>query len=348
MTGVQTCALPIYHLKSENKLESLVSRESSFLFNNLVLLAACFTVLWGTLFPVLSEWVQGTKITVGPPFFNRVMTPITIFLLFLTAVGPLLAWRSTSWESIKRNFTVPAIIAVATAIILVPLGWKPWQEMSQFYSMMAISLAVLVMATVGSEFFRGGRVIAQKTGQSLLGAMVQLTRRNTRRYGGYIVHVGIVLAIIGFAGQAFNVDNEKELGPGDSMKIGNYTLVLDSNTQDDNPNYGSESAIINVFQDGKKIDTMYPERRFFKASQQTATIVADRSTLKEDLYLVYTGDSESGRPILKAHINPLVMWFWIGIWVLIAGTGIALVPNAAALAVRQPSRAQAAAAEVGD
>src|SRR5512142_869487 len=184
------------HLKSENKLESLISRESSFLFNNLVLLAACFTVLWGTLFPVLSEWVQGTKVTVGPPFFNRVMTPITLFLLLLTAVGPLLAWRSTSWESIKRNFTIPAVLAVAVAIILIPLGWKPWLEMSQFYSMMAIALSVLVMATVGSEFVRGARVIAEKTGSNLVAGMVQLTRRNTRRYGGYIVHVGIVIAII--------------------------------------------------------------------------------------------------------------------------------------------------------
>jgi len=336
------------HLKSENKLESLVSRESSFLFNNLVLLAACFTVLWGTLFPVLSEWVQGTKVTVGPPFFNRVMVPITLFLLLLTAMGPLLAWRSTSWESIKRNFTIPAALAVATAILLVALGWKPWEKMSQFYSLMAISLAVLVMATVSSEFLRGARVIAEKTGHNLFASMVQLTRRNTRRYGGYIVHIGIVIAIVGFAGSAFNTDSEKELGPGDSMTIGGYTLVLDSNTQDDNPNYASESAIVNVFQDGKKIDTMYPERRFFKASQQTATIVANRSTLKEDLYLVYTGNSENGRPILKAHINPLVMWFWIGVWVLIAGTGIALVPNAAALSLRQPSRVQAAAVEAGD
>ncbi len=336
------------HQKSENKLESLVSRESSFLFNNLVLLAACFAVLWGTLFPVLSEWVQGTKITVGPPFFNRVMTPITLFLLLLTAVGPLLAWRSTSWESLKRNFTIPAALAVVAAIVLVALGWRPWQELSQFYSLMAIALSVLVMATVGSEFFRGARVIAEKTGSNLLAAMVQLTRRNTRRYGGYIVHVGIVLAIIGFAGQAFNTDTEKELGPGDSMKIGNYTLTLDSSTQDDNPNFSSESAIVNVFQDGRKIDTLYPERRFFKASQQTATIVADRSTLKEDLYLVYTGDSDSGRPILKAHINPLVIWFWIGIWVLIAGTGIALVPNVTAAALRHPARAQAATVEAGD
>ncbi|MBV9088231.1 MAG: heme lyase CcmF/NrfE family subunit, partial [Acidobacteriaceae bacterium] len=146
-------------LKSEHKLESLVSRESSFLFNNLVLLAACFAVLWGTLFPVLSEWVQGTKVTVGPPFFNRVNLPIGMFLLLLTAVGPLLAWRKTSLESLRRNFTWPALAAVATAIVLIAFGMRPWRDTSVFYSLMAMSLAVLVTATVASEFVRGGRVI---------------------------------------------------------------------------------------------------------------------------------------------------------------------------------------------
>ncbi len=336
------------HLKSENKLESLVSRESSFLFNNLVLLAACFAVLWGTLFPVLSEWVQGTKVTVGPPFFNRVNIPIALFLLLLTAVGPLLAWRSTSWESVKRNFTLPALVAVIAAIALIPLGWKPWQGTSQLYSMMAIVLSVLVFATVVSEFVRGARVIGSKTGQNMLASMVHLTRRNTRRYGGYIVHVGVVIIIIGFAGAAFNTDTEKELGTGDSMKIGGYTLVLDSYTQDDNPNYGSESAIINVVKDGKKVDTLFPERRLYKASQQTATIVANRSTLKEDLYLVYTGRSEKDQPIIKAHLNPLVLWIWVGVWVVLFGTIIALVPATAAMALKQPSRVRAATVEAGD
>jgi cytochrome c-type biogenesis protein CcmF len=337
-------------LKSENKLESLVSRESSFLFNNLVLLAACFAVLWGTLFPVLSEWVQGTKITVGPPFFNRVMLPITMLLLLLTAVGPLLAWRKTSLESLKRNFLWPAVATVATAVLLVVLGMRPWQDMSVFYSLMAISLAVLVTATVASEFLRGGRVIAEKTGQNLFSSMAYLTRRNTRRYGGYIVHLGIVVLIVGIAGSAFNQQNEKPLGEGDRMSIGPYTLVGRTYTQDDNPNFASESAIVDVFKGNDKIATMYPERRMFKSSGQTATIVANRSTLKEDLYLVYAGrNSDNGPPIIRAHLNPLVMWLWLGVYVVIFGTLVALVPNAAAVTLRQPVPAPAAAvAEAGD
>ncbi len=337
-------------LKSENKLESLVSRESSFLFNNLVLLAACFAVLWGTLFPVLSEWVTGTKITVGPPFFNRVMLPITMLLLLLTAVGPLLAWRKTSLESLKRNFLWPTVAAVAAAVVLIIGGMRPWQDMSVFYSLMAISLSVLVVATVASEFIRGGRVIAEKTGQNLVVSMMQLTRRNTRRYGGYLVHIGVVVSIIGIAGAAFNKQNEAPLGVGDRMSIGPYTLVGRSYTQDDNPNYSSESAIVDVFKGGSMVATMYPERRLFKASGQTATIVANRSTLKEDLYLVYAGrNDENGPPIIRAHLNPLVMWLWLGVYVVILGTLIALVPNAAAVTLRQPARAPAAAAaEAGD
>src|SRR5262250_1127982 len=165
------------HLHSEHRLESLISRESSFLFQNLILLAACFAVLWGTFFPVLSEWIQGHKVTVGPPFFNRVTIPIAMFLLLLTGVGPLLAWRSTSWASLKRNFTIPLIAAIATAIALMVFGVRPWEDSAHFYSLMAISLAALVTATIVSEFVRGGRVIARHTGQNLLGSMVTLTRR---------------------------------------------------------------------------------------------------------------------------------------------------------------------------
>src|SRR5216684_7802701 len=180
------------HLRSEHKLESLVSRESSFLFNNLLLLLACFTVLWGTLFPVLSEWVQGHKVTVGPPFFNKVTIPVALLLLLLTAVGPLLAWRGTSLESLKRNFLWPALGALATGATLIVLGVRPWKEVSYFYALMTIMLSVLVALTVISEFVRGGRVISGHTGQNLFASMAQLVHRNTRRYGGYIVHFGVI------------------------------------------------------------------------------------------------------------------------------------------------------------
>jgi len=327
------------HLASEHKLESLVSRESSFLFNNLLFLVACFAVLWGTLFPILSEWVEGHKITVGPPFFNRVMIPIALLLILLTALGPLLAWRKTSLESIRRNFFWPAVGALAVAVFLMlmparwgtPFGMKPWQEISSFYALMAIALSALVAFTVISEFVRGGRVIRRHTGRNLFSSMVQLGHRNTRRYGGYIVHFGVIVIVIGLSGAAFNQNKEMEMGFGDRMNIGPYSLVCRSYTQDDNPNYASEWAIIDVSKNGKPLTTMYPERRFYKASEQTSTIVANHSTLQEDLYLVYEGQNQdTGRPVIKVHLNPLVMWIWIGVWIIIVGTILALVPNAPA------------------
>ena len=188
--------------------------------------------------------------------------------------------------------------------------------------------AVFVAATVVGEFWRGGRVIARQQGTNILSGMVVITRRNTRRYGGYLVHFGVILIVIGFAGLPFNQDKEQEMGFGDKMQIGDYTLVCQSYTQDDKPNYGSEWAVIDVYRNGRKIATMFPERRFYKASEQTATMVANRSRLNEDLYLVYTGrNQDTGRPIIKAHVNPLVMWIWIGVQVVLIGTLLALVPN---------------------
>jgi cytochrome c-type biogenesis protein CcmF len=343
------------HLQSEHKLEALVSRESSFLFNNLLFVMACFTVLWGTLFPILSEWVQGTKVTVGPPFFNNVAIPVALLLLLLTAVGPLLAWRKTSLESLKRNFLWPSLGALAVGVVMIIFGVRPWKEVGYLFSLMAAILATLVSLTVVSEFVRGGRVIARHSGQNLFASMVHLWHRNTRRYGGYIVHFGVAVVVIGILGTPFNKEIEKEMGFGDQMTLGPYTLVCRSYTQEDNPNYSNEWAIINVFRGGKQVTTMYPERRFYKASQQTQTMPRIYPSLREDLflvrdlYLVYEGvNQDSGRPIIKAHLNPLVPWIWTGLLVMIFGTVTALIPNAAPLRVAAPARAQAAPVGVGD
>jgi cytochrome c-type biogenesis protein CcmF len=316
------------HLKTEHKLEALVSRESSFLFNNLVLLAACFTILWGTLFPVLSEYVQGNKVTMGAPWYNRVAIPIGLFLLFLTGVGPVLAWRSTSFKSIRKNFILPLIAGVATAIVLMLVGVRPWQDEGMFYSLVCYSLGALVITAISSEFLRGAAVIQRHTGQNLFASMLQLARRNTRRYGGYIVHLGIVVMFIGFAGQAFNQNVEKELGVGDAINIGPYKLVSQSFTQDTNPNYDTEYSLLDVYRNGNKVTQLAPEKRFYQASQTPQTMVANHSTLAWDLYVVYEGKNpDSGLPIIKVFLNPLVAWIWIGVFIVIAGTATALTPN---------------------
>jgi cytochrome c-type biogenesis protein CcmF len=320
------------HLKSENKLESLVSRESSFLFNNLVLLAACFTVLWGTLFPVLSEYVQGSKVTVGAPFYNRVNLPIGLFLLFLTGIGPLLAWRSTSLRSIRRNFVLPGIAMGVALVGLIASGIHPWSAgddmQAEIFSLITFSLAAGVITAIASEFLRGAAVVRTQTGKNLFASMVLLVRKNTRRYGGYIVHFGIVVMFIGIAGGAFNQSHEQEMGFGDEMKMGPYRLVCQSFTQDSNPNFDTEYALLDVYRGDKKITQLAPEKRFYTASQQTSTIVANHSTLQRDLYVIYEGKNpDTDKPIIKVFLNPLMNWIWIGVGIVVIGTFVALVPN---------------------
>lgn len=320
------------HLKSENRLESIVSRESSFLFNNLILLTACFTVLWGTLFPVLSEYVQGSKVTVGAPFYNRVNLPIGLFLLFLTGIGPLLAWRSTSLRSIRRNFVLPSIAMAVAFVVVIASGVRPWSAgddmQAELFSLITFTLAAGVITAIGAEFLRGAGVVSTQTGKNLAASTILLVRRNTRRYGGYIVHFGIVVMFIGIAGGAFNQAREQEMGFGDSMSMGQYRLVCQSFTQDSNRNYDTEYALLDVFKGSKKITQLAPERRFYNASQTTSTMVALRSTLTEDLYVIYEGKNpDTGKPIIKVFINPLMNWIWIGVLIVVMGTFLALVPN---------------------
>jgi cytochrome c-type biogenesis protein CcmF len=327
-----TYVLQRSHLKAEHHLESLVSRESSFLFNNLVLLTSCFVILWGTLFPVISEYVVGNKVTMGAPWYNRVAIPIGLFLLFLTGVGPLLPWRATSLRSIRRNFIIPIIALWAAVIVALALGVNPMKDgqfdNGNFYALIAFALSAGVMAAILSEFFRGAGVISRQTGKNLFSAMYLLTRRNTRRYGGYIIHIGVVIVVIGLAGSAFNTNKESEMSIHDKLVIPPYTLEQVGATQDSNANYDSEWAMLDVYKDGKKQFQMLPEKRVYHASQQPQTMVAIHSNILWDLYVIYEGTNPStNQPIIKAIINPLVSWIWAGVALVAFGTFIALVPS---------------------
>jgi cytochrome c-type biogenesis protein CcmF len=339
-----TYVLQRSHLKSEHHLESLVSRESSFLFNNLVLLTACFVILWGTLFPILSEYAVGNKVTVGAPFYNRVAIPIGLFLLFLTGLGPLLPWRSTSLKSIRRNFVVPIIALWATVIVCFAVGVNPWKDGTfsngSFYAIVSFAVSAAVLTAILSEFLRGAGVISRQTGRNLLVSTWLLTRRNTRRYGGYIIHIGVVIVVVGLAGAAFNTSEEKELGLHDKLLIGPYTLECIGFTQDSNLNFNSEYAMLDVYRDGKKQFQMTPEKRVYLASEQPQTMVAIHSLPSWDLYVVYEGTNpDTSQPIIKAFLNPLVGWIWAGLVILIFGTFVALVPSIgpATAALRVPA-----------
>jgi cytochrome c-type biogenesis protein CcmF len=320
------------HLVNEQRVESLVSRESSFLFNNLVLLAACFVIVWGTLYPILSEYIEGAKVTVDAVWYNRVAVPIGLFLLFLAGVGPLLPWRSTSFKSIRRNFVLPVTAVWVTVIVCLLAGVRPWHDgaldQGHFYALVAFALAAGVITAVLSEFLRGAGVIARQSGRNYFASIVMLIRRNPRRYGGYFVHIGVVIVVIGLAGSAFNRNVEDEMALHDKISIGPYTLENVGATQDSNDNYTTEYAQLDVYKGGSKQFQMTPERRVYLASGQPQTMVAIHSVPAWDLYVVYEGTNpDTGQPIIKAFLNPLVSWLWAGVLLMILGTLVALTPG---------------------
>ncbi len=310
------------YLKSEVKLESVVSRESSFLFNNLILLASCFAVLWGTLFPVLMEAVTGEKESIDAPYYNRVNIPIALFLLFLTGVGPLIAWRKSSLNSLKRAFLIPSIVGLAVIAALVAAGiYNP-------APLISFGLCAFVAATIVSEFWKGSRAIQLKEQLPFPKAVFQLTWRNTRRYGGYLVHMGIVILFIGLTGAAFNKHETRTLGLNQSLRFGRYDLKLLSVSNDENPNYQYSRAVLEVSANGKVIDQLAPEIRVYKSSQEQSSFVGIRRRLNEDLYVTFQGISpDNTKAIFQLYVFPLVSCMWVSYWVLLSGTIICLIPG---------------------
>jgi cytochrome c-type biogenesis protein CcmF len=310
------------YLKSDSQLESVVSRESSFLFNNLILLASCFAVLWGTLFPVISEYASGDKISLDAAWYNRLMVPIGLFLLFLTGVGPLFAWRRTSVDSLRRNFQWPGLASLVLVGALYAAGVR------HAYALISFGFCLFVFLTVAVEFYRGAASIAAKNSMNFFHATFELTWRNTRRYGGYLVHVGIVLMFIGFTGAAFNQNEVSEVVVGNHMRIGGYDLRVADLQQGEGPNYDWNRAIMEVKKNGVVIGMLHPEKRFYKASRQGTHEVSVRQRLNEDLYLNFAGMSDDNqRAVIQAYIFPLVSWIWIGGLVLVGGTLICLIPS---------------------
>ncbi len=313
------------YLRSESDLESVVSRESSFLFNNLILLASCFAVLWGTLFPVITEKLSNEKISLDAVWFNRLMVPIGLALLFLTGVGPLFAWRRTSIDSLRKNFQWPGIGTLVTAATLFAFG------MRYPYSIISLSLCFFVTATIVLEFFRGANAISEKTKSGFIPAVIELTHRNTRRYGGYLVHMGMVLLFIGWSGHPFNQTAVGEVAKGAVMQVGSYKLKVLDLTEGEMSNYSWETAKLEVTKNGEFLEIVEPTRRFYKAAQQATAVVALRSRLNEDLYINYAARS-GDKATLQAYVFPLVEWIWIGILVVIGGTLVCLVPSKVARA----------------
>ena len=313
----------LHLLKSDVRMDSVVSRESAFLLNNVVFLGACFAVFWGTLFPVISEAVRGVKITVGAPWFNAVLVPISLLLLLLTGIGPLVAWRKSSVEHLKKMFLWPTVGMVVTLIILLAAG------MRHVYALISFTLSVFVTITIVTEFHRGALARGASNGESYPVAWWRLLMKNKRRYGGYVVHFGMVLIFVGVTGAAFTEEAEKQLKPNESIKIGNYELIYQDTKRFDDPNKVVIESSMVVKRDGKILDTIFPQKHFYIVQQQPTTEVALFSNLREDLYVVLgEHQPETNAATFHVYLNPLVTWLWIGGMVLTLGTIITLLPDA--------------------
>ncbi|MEE9610486.1 MAG: heme lyase CcmF/NrfE family subunit, partial [Desulfatiglandales bacterium] len=307
-------------LRSRNELDSFLSRESSFLYNNLLLIGIAFATLWGTLFPVISEAVRGVKITVGPPFFNKVNIPFGLALLALVGLCPLFAWRKTTFKNLRGNFLLPFVLSAVGGIVFYLLGIR------HAYALISFTLSLFVMISIYLEFSQGARVRKKTTGEGIIRALWTIVNRNKRRYGGYIVHVGIVMIFVGITGSAFKVEKQATVKKGESFSIKNYTLRYDSLSQYPTANKEVIAASVSLFNAGSRVTVLFPEKNFHRGQDQPASEVAIRSTLKEDVYLILAGH-EGDTATFKVLVTPLVIWLWIGGVVMTLGTIFAMLPD---------------------
>ena len=312
-------------LRARHELDSFVSREAAFLANNWILLFSAFFVLFATMFPTLSEAVTGERLTVGAPFFNRWMLPIGLILLTLTGIGPLLAWRKSTASNLVYQLKWPVVAFVVTAAALFGLGMRVWA------SGICFALCAMVMTTIVQEFVRGAQVRRDATGSDIFTALVGLVGRSKRRYGGYIVHVGIVLIFLGFAGEGFKKEQQALLKPGEQVTIGSFTVRHDALRVTTDGQKQMVTGHVSVFEDGKPLGTMTPAKWYFnKREQEPTTEVAIRRSPSEDLYIVLAGfDASAQTGTYTVTVNPLVNWIWFGFAVMAIGTGIALLPESA-------------------
>ncbi len=280
--GLVIYRLPL--LRSRHELDSWVSREAAFLANNWILLFSAFFVLFATMFPTLSEAVMGERLTVGPPFFNKWMMPIGLILLVLTGIGPLLAWRKSTVMNLVHQFLWPTVAAVATAGGLYAMGVRVWSSGTCF------ALCAFVVGTVVQEFWRGANVRKGATGSDIFTAMIGLVGRSRRRYGGYIVHIGIVLMFLGFAGEGFKQEEQVLLKPGQEVTLGHFTIKHDALRVTSDAQKQMITGHVSVWDDGKPIGQMQPAKWFFaRHEEEPTTEVAIRRSPSEDLYIVLAG-----------------------------------------------------------
>jgi cytochrome c-type biogenesis protein CcmF len=312
-------------LRAQTRLESPVSREATFLYNNLLLVAFCLTILWGVAYPILTEALRGEPVTVGPPYYNFFLKAFGLPLLVLMGIGPLIAWRRASLRGLRRTFAWPLGAAVATGIVLLALGAG-----SSIPGLIGYTFCAFVLASITLEFVRGTRARRALTGGSWGAAFSQLVGRNRRRYGGYVVHASIVLLAIGVIGSsAYDTTREQRLAPGESMAVRDYRLTYRGATSERGANAIEVRALVDVERDGKQLGTLRPGKNNYLAEQQTSNEAAIRSDRLngEDLFLIAEQIRADG-VFLKVLVKPLVNLIWLAGFVFLGGALIALWPDA--------------------
>jgi cytochrome c-type biogenesis protein CcmF len=318
-------------LRSELRMRSFLSREATFLLNNWLFISICFAVFWGTVFPILSEWVRGEKISVAAPFFNQVNWPLGLALLILTGICPLIAWRKASLKNFRRNFLSPLAVGLLTGIVLVVLGMRHWIALAFFSS------SAFVLMTLVFEFYKGARARQSIRPSGFLTALRDLTMANKRRYGGFIIHGGTVLVFIGIiASSFFSVDKVFTVQENGSFELQGYDLRFAGLSERRDPEKTVVFATIEVSKNGKSLGQMFPQKHFHHKNDQPATEVAIRSRLYEDLYIVLSGWDENGSVSFHVFVNPLVQLIWIGIGIMGLGGVFVIFPD------RKPTAARAA------
>lgn len=310
-------------LHSDKKIEAVASKESSFMLNNLLLLGAAFTVFWGTVFPLVSEIITGNKLMVGPPFYNSVYVPIAIATIFLMGIGPLIAWRKASLQNLKRNFTFPLLLSVFTGVILFILGIREWIPLLSLIS------ASFVIGTLLLEFYRGVLARQKLTGESVGKAFFNMIGQNRRRYGGYIVHLAVVIIAIGItASSAYPVEVQKTLEPGQSLTIKQYKVTYLGLWEQEKERYTRTFVDLKVEPKSGSAFILRPERFFYETGDAPKTAVSIKSTWTHDLFSTFVGWVEgTGQVVVKIKLLPFVSWIWFGGYLMIFGTLIAVWPE---------------------
>ncbi|MCH6546584.1 MAG: heme lyase CcmF/NrfE family subunit, partial [Deltaproteobacteria bacterium] len=310
-------------LKGQPVLDSPVSRESAFLLNNVVLMSALFTIFLGTIFPLLSEAVVGVQVSVGAPYFNSVTVPLFLLLVFLMGVGPMIAWRKASWDNLRRNFLWPCVASLMVALVL--FIWR----VQSFLPLLGFTLSAFVAFTILFDTTILVRARRRIAGEGYLRALLTLVRKNQRRYGGLVVHLGVVLIIMGIGtSMSYSVEREATLQRGQDLSVGRYKVRFDGLKGSQQPTHFRVEGAFRVFNNGHDLGTLSPALKFFPNQKSPIGRAVHRSTFSEDLYLILSGFSEieQNQATLKILVRPLVSWIWVGGFVMALGTFVAIWP----------------------